>query len=294
MAGLKPRLHVLGAGRAGRAMARVLLGTGRVDMGWVVNRHIDSARSAVAFIGAGTALRTPRPVDGADWLLLGLPDGVLAEVAATAAVDTGRPGLAWHLSGAVSPQVLAPFCCPAAAVHPVRPFSDPLAAASGFAGTWCVAAGDAAAVESLFAALEAAGGRGLRLSESDRGLYHAATVVASNYLVTLTALARDLAAAAGLPARDAARLLADLQSLTLSGLTAAEPAEVLTGPVERGDLAACRNLVAAVDRGSPEHARLFRALGRATVELARSRDPERRDWDELAALFAAPATNPGD
>lgn len=287
MAALTPALHVVGAGRAGRAIARVLISTGRVQPGWIVNHTSASTRTAAAFLG-GTPAAAPGRVEPQDWLLLGLPDSLLESVAAELAAVTSPPAVVCHLSGAMPAGVLSPIGAPAAAVHPVRPFTDPQRAVTEFAGTWCVASGDDEAVRPLLEVLELAGGRGLRIAETHRPLYHAATVAASNYLVTLTGLARELAARAGLPAEAATAVLADLEAVTLAGLRDHTPAAALTGPVERGDIDACRRLTAAVDAADAERGTLFRALGRATVEIARIKHPDRCDWRAMAAVFEPP------
>ncbi len=282
-----PRLHVLGCGRAGGAVARCLLATGRLRPGLIVNRSIESARRAVAFIGAGEpAAGLDERIDG-DWLMLGLPDGVLGDSLEGLVGDLpARPGLVFHLSGSIEASVLRVTGAPAAAVHPVRAFADPDHAAGHFAGTWCVAEGDEHALEHLRSVFEAAGGRWLAFAARDKAAWHAATVAASNFLVTVQALARALADRAGLSPAQAAEILCDLQQGTLDGLRESSPRQALTGPVERADEAACRRLVSAA--GGLEHgqARLFSELGLATLELARSKRGGRDGDAALERLFS--------
>jgi predicted short-subunit dehydrogenase-like oxidoreductase (DUF2520 family) len=78
-----------------------------------------------------------------------------------------------------------------------------------------------------------AGGRPFRLADDVKPLYHAAAVFASNYLVTVTALAHELERASGVD--DPEAILAPLQSATLANVERVGPAEALTGPAVRGD-----------------------------------------------------------
>lgn len=283
---MTPTLHIIGCGRAARALARLWHRQGVLHIGRVMNRSLDSARAAIDFIGAGEAVTRPDDGMAGAWLLLGLPDGELEAFAAGLADRiAGRPELVFHLSGSVAANVLAPLACPVAAVHPVRAFANPEDAARNFAGTWCVGEGDEAALGKVLAVFETIGARTARLESRDKRLYHAATVAASNFLVALHQLARDLATQSGLPADSAVPMLIDLQRDTLRNLEAADPVAALTGPIERGDVAACRNLLDAVAQLAPEHQDLFRAQARAVVQLARRKSPGDPVWEDLEELL---------
>ena len=284
-----PLLHVLGGGRTAQSLARVLLEREAVRIGQVCNRSLGSARTAVKFIGAG------QPVEGFDaglsdgWLMVGLPDGKIEEtVAAMAEGLAQRPQLAFHLSGSMPSTVLEPLGCKVASAHPLKAFSDPEQAAASFAGTWCAAEGERPALDALRPVFEQAGARWVEFQPQDKAAWHAATVAASNFLVTVNSLARDLAELAGMEQADAARLLHDLQKGTLANLSEQSPAHALTGPFERGDLSACRRLHAAVHDGlSPASSSLFDRLAQATLALAREKRGERADDEELERLFSA-------
>lgn len=281
-----PIVHVLGCGRAARSVLRWLFEAGQIEIGQVCNRSLESATDAVEFLGGG------RPVSQLDhditagWLLLGLPDGELDGVARGLACRMpGQPELAFHLSGSMPAAMLEPLGTPCASVHPLRAFADPVRAIADMQGTWFVAEGEAPICQRLEPVFTRAGGRWLTLVGGNKALYHAATVAASNYLVTLTQLARKLAGKAGLDPDAAAELLAHLQSTTLAGLEVHSPARALTGPVERGDLDACTRLVNAVDRADPGAGRLFRALGLATLDLAIEKRGGRPVDHDLGKLF---------
>jgi predicted short-subunit dehydrogenase-like oxidoreductase (DUF2520 family) len=261
-----PRLNVIGAGRAGRVVARWLFEADQVRIGQIANRSLDSARQAVDFIGAGRALERLEPLDHGDWLLVGLPDAALADLASV--WNSGRPALAFHLSGSSTASLLEGVADRLASVHPVRAFADPERALTQMPGTFLTGEGDAQALEVLGRVIQAAGGRWQRIDGTDKRLYHAATVVASNYLVTLTDLARTLAAGAGLPEDAVRALLDELQQGTLSNLRSQSAKRALTGPIERGDAAQAETIQAAMERALPEQQRLLRELGRATLALA--------------------------
>lgn len=282
-----PALHVLGCGRAGRAVARCLAAGGHVCPGRIVNRHRERAQEAASFTG-GEAADSFQGLEAGGWLMLGLPDGVLADETfeLERLIGDWRPALVFHLSGSVPASVLALEDVPFASVHPVRAFADPRAAARRFRGTWCVAEGQPAALDRLGPAFEAAGARWLPFEARDKAAWHAATVAASNYLVTIQALAGRLADRAGLSEGQAREVLCDLQQGTLDQLRERPPGDVLTGPIERGDAAACQRLVRAAEALDAAQAALFFDLGRATLALARAKRGDRDTDADLAALFS--------
>lgn len=280
-----PVLHVLGCGRSARVLARWLLEHKQVRIGQICNQSLDSARSAVEFIGAGEAVDQLGADINGGWLLLGLPDGALGNAALGLACRMpGQPELVFHLSGSMPGAILAPLGVPAAAVHPARAFADGERALAAMPGTWLVAEGDRYALDRLKPALSQAGGQWIEIDARGKALYHAATVAASNYIVTLTDLARVLAVQAGLEPAQAGGLLGSLQQGTLDNLRDQSAESALTGPIERSDPAAVARLVEAVEQADPGHARLFRDLVRSTLALAEQKRGPKPGDKEIEAL----------
>src|SRR6266508_4613883 len=112
-------------------------------------------------------------------------------------------------------------------------------------------------------------------------IYHASAVFASNYFVVVEAVAQRLLRHAGLTDADAWQALRPLVEGTLENLTRGEPGRALTGPVARGDVDTIRRHLESL---TPDDAILYRALGRAALELA-----GRRGMDEATAARVADA-----
>jgi len=284
------RLHVLGCGRAARVIARWLHASGAVELGQICNRSLDSARRATEFMGAGVAVDSLGDVAPGDWLLVGVTDQHLAQAAARLAERLGiQTGLAFHLSGTLESGVLSPLSACCASVHPARAFADPAIALAAMPSTWLTAEGSPDALRQLRLVFARAGGHWLEIDSAGKSAYHAATVIASNFLVTLSDAARRLAADAGLQPEQAAALLADLQRGTLDNLDQASAAQALTGPIERADVAVCRRLLEAADATGRNYGALFRSLARATLTLARRARGPRADDRHMEAMFTSRA-----
>lgn len=274
-----PQLHLIGAGRLGRTLARLWRDAGLVRIGAVLTRSPESAAAAIAFIGEGRAA-TLEQLDPAELFLFATPDDAIAARAADLAAS-GRSlagAVAFHASGSLSSDVLAPLRAAGArvaSVHPLLSFADPTLALQDFAGCYCGCEGDAAALARLAPLFDAIGARRFDIDPAAKRLYHAAAVLACNDLVALMETARRCLAAAGVPREIGWAALQPLIQGTLANIGRVGPAAALTGPVARGDdrtVAAQAEAVAGLD---PASADVYRALGRVALELA-ALPPEQR------------------
>ncbi len=191
--------------------------------------------------------------DEAELVLLCVPDRTIAEVAR--AVEPG-PWIA-HTSGATPLTALAPherrF-----GLHPLQSFTrarGPEQLDGAYAAV--TAESDEAREIGFWLALEL-GLDPFELEDTERALYHAGAVVASNFLVTLHRAAADLAEASGAPP---GALLPLMRRVIENDFE-------LTGPIERGDWETVEAHLAAIHERSPQVEPLYRALADATTELA--------------------------
>src|SRR6266849_1969263 len=110
--------------------------------------------------------------------------------------------------------------------------------------------------------------RPFHIPSKAKQIYHASAVFASNYFVVVEAVAQRLLRHAGLSDAEAWQALRPLVEGTLENMSRQEPMAALTGPVARGDQATIRRHLEALTH---DDAVLYRALGRAALELAQKR-----------------------
>jgi len=120
-----------------------------------------------------------------------------------------------------------------------------------------------------------------RITGKAKAIYHAGAVFASNYFVVVQAVAQRLLRHAGLTDAAAWQALRPLVEGTLENLSHDQPKDALTGPVVRGDDSTIRRHLESLTK---DDALLYRALGRAALELA-----EKRGMDEATAARVADA-----
>jgi predicted short-subunit dehydrogenase-like oxidoreductase (DUF2520 family) len=126
---------------------------------------------------------------------------------------------------------------------------------------------DASTDRALSAAREIAERLGMRprvVRAADRALYHAAASAASNYLITVEAMAEKLAERVGL---DRAALV-PLVRATVENWAARGGSAALTGPIVRGDEETVKRQREAVAARAPELLALWDALAASTRALA--------------------------
>jgi predicted short-subunit dehydrogenase-like oxidoreductase (DUF2520 family) len=194
---------------------------------------------------------------------------VAAALARTCAVNGA---VMFHCSGAKASDELAPLRDAGAfvaSVHPVRSFADPDGVAAAFEGTFCGVEGDAPALALLAPAFEAAGARIVPIDAAAKTVYHAASVFASNYLVTVLDAALRAYQAAGIPEPVARELAQPLARETLANVLRLGARRALSGPIARGDSLTVARQQAAVDAWDDATGRLYAALADATWDLAR-------------------------
>ncbi len=245
-------LAVIGAGRVGTAMAVLLARAGHRVIA-VAGREATRERAArhlpgVPFLQAEEAAR------GAELVLIGTPDAAIEPVcgalARAGALSAGQAVA--HLSGATALEALGAAEALGAEVLSVHPLQTCPDVEAGVARIPGAAIGVTARTPAGLALGERiardVGGRPFVLEDARKPVYHAAAVFASNYLVTLTALAAELERLAGLEAPAGA--LEPLQRATLENVAALGPEAALTGPAVRGDAVTVETNL----RGLAEHA----------------------------------------
>lgn len=283
----------IGAGRVGTALAALLHARG-AEVVAVSGRTIEDARRMALSAGLERSAARERAatVASAQIVFLTVPDDTIGPLCEEIAEQGGwRPGQGVvHCSGALTSHVLQPardLGALAASFHPLQAFANFEAALTHIPGSTFALEGDAELVDQLYILVEMLGGTPLRLRAEEKTLYHAAAAIASNYTVTLAALAAELLVREGVAAdtNTALRYLMPLLRGTLNNLDALGLPEALTGPIARGDAGTVARHLEALEKCSPEMAHLYRHLARLTLPLARGKGLNEEQAEELIELL---------
>lgn len=112
----------------------------------------------------------------------------------------------------------------------------------------------------------------IKILEEDKILYHAGCVLASNYIVTLTKLAKDVLVIAGFDEEKAKEIVLTLSEGTIKNIKSSNFNLALTGPIKRGDIETVNLHLRKLKEKSPNLEILYRILGIFTAELAGNKE----------------------
>ncbi|SAK84578.1 coenzyme F420-dependent NADP oxidoreductase [Caballeronia pedi] len=268
-------LNIIGAGRVGATLGNLIVANRVLAIGDVCDSDAAHARDAVDFIGAGRALDDIAAMQPADIWLLSVPDMRIADVAQTLARNRkdDAPSIAVHCSGALDTDTLAPLRAigwNVASAHPMLSFANPGTAVFQFEGTPVGLEGDRAARAAWSEILAAIGARCFDIEPGSKALYHAAAVVASNFLPILAAMSVEMWQAAGIPQPLIEDMMHTLSRNAAANIVALGPKDALTGPAARGDRAVVEAQSQAIGEWDAVSREAYDALSTLATRLART------------------------
>jgi predicted short-subunit dehydrogenase-like oxidoreductase (DUF2520 family) len=259
-------LAILGAGRVGRALGRLLN-----ERGWrilvVVARSEATARKAAKFIRVG------RPFAGishhalaAKIILISVSDDAIPEIAAELARIGGqqlRGKIVLHTSGACDASALQPvraFGAFAASMHPMQTFNG--VSVPPIEGKIFAIEGDAPAVRIARSIARSLGGIPVNITAEKKPLYHAAGAFAAGLVLALEEAGVQMLKTSGLPQREALYALLSLSRQVLEHYEKLGPHKAWTGPLSRGDYGVVAANEEAIAHYHPEFLEAYQAVSR--------------------------------
>ena len=276
-------IGLIGPGRAGVGLALAL-----TQAGYSVRLHGRNKKTLPSPLTMTVSEGgTPPPWLGEiDVLILAVRDDAITPLAASLgqARAINERHVLLHLSGVQGQEALGPLVSSRAALgsfHPLQTIVEPELTPARLKGAWAAVEGMPRAALAGEQIARDLGMRPFRIATKAKAIYHAGAVFASNYLVVVEAVAQRLLRHAGLSDADAWAALRPLVDGTLENLSRHEPREALTGPVVRGDAATIGRHLESL---AVDDAKLYRALGRAALELA-----QKQGMDEETAAKVADA-----
>lgn len=285
----KPTIVILGVGRLGAALALLAKEVGYAVAAVTASRR-ETAEAFSRATGFPAVLTNVEAAALGDVILLTVPDRVLPVVLEELIKGNRlRHGqILLHTSGVLSGEILAPARQCGVAVgsmHPLQSFADVETARKNLAGSAFAIDGDPEAIETATGLVKELGGRVVRVPPEERVLYHAAACIASNYLVALLHVAKQLLARWTADEQEALCALLPLVNGTLCNVAEKGTAAALTGPILRGDASTVAQHLKQIPE---EFLPVYQSLGQVTLKLAGSRVPL-AERERIETLLAAKA-----
>lgn len=274
---MQKSLAIIGAGRVGRALGRLLREQGW-KIGAVITRSEASARRAVRFIGGGQAhAGISRQVLGSRLILVATPDDKVIDIAGELArigAEELRGKVILHTSGALDASALGAlreYGAAVGSIHPMQSFSG--VGTPPLEGKMFAMEGDAAAMRCARKIARSLGGAPVQMDGVKKPIYHAAGTMAAGHVLAVMETATGLLTAIGMTRGVATRALLPLTRQVLENFEGLGPRAAWTGPLSREDYKVVAGHAAALQDLPAEIGEAYAALNRLAARVL-AQDPE--------------------
>lgn len=274
----KNEVVIIGAGKVGQTLGYLLQRTPSYRIRAISAHDKVNAQKAARFIGRGVLYFT-NPVQAATLariVFITTPDNVIertcSQIARVKGYQSGA--LVIHCSGNFSSDILKSARSARvkiASLHPLQTFVSPRESIRHFSGTYCIYEGDPSCQKQIVHMIKAINGIPIRINKAVKPLYHAAGVIASNYLVTLVEASVIFLKQAGFTKIQALQAIMPLIQGTLRNIGQVGLPDALTGPIARGDYSTVQSHLTKIKSVLPKQLRFYTILGKATIKVAREK-----------------------
>jgi len=231
--------------------------------------------------GCRTVASSQAVADEAELIFITTPDGAIGTVASEVQWHPGQSVV--HCSGADSTEVLEPakkLGAQAGAFHPLQTFASVKQAIDNMPGSTFAVEAEEPLLTTLKDMATTLDGSWIELKASDKVIYHAAAVIACNYLVTLVKLATDLWQTFGVPLDKASLALLPLLKGTIHNIETVGIPQCLTGPIARADTGTIEKHLDSLQKVAPSVLSAYRELGLQTIPVALAKGRINQDQAE--------------
>jgi len=289
----KKGVAIIGCGKLGTALGVALARCGYFLCG-LSSRSISSAQALADAVGRNVIV-SDKPWEAtiqADIVFITTPDDHIQSVCQSI-IDQGgfqNGSVIFHCSGSLPSTILSEVCregVSTGSIHPVQSFSGGRYDSNPFDGITMSVEGDRQAVDTALPIVTDLNAAPLAISTAGKIAYHAAAVVASNYLVAIVELDHTLMGYADVPPKKAFEVLEPLMLGTLKNIADKGPIDALTGPISRGDVRTIASHLAAIGVEDVEVLKLYKTLAKRTIGIAALREElDQKTISELMALVS--------
>ncbi len=236
----KLAFNIIGAGRVGQVLGRLIHENAIGRIADVCNQSMLSAQKAVEWIGDGRPVARITDMQAADVWMIAAKDTALSDIVAQLLSSAALKPTDWvfHCSGLQTIDVLSPLKdlgIHIGSLHPMQSFADKTNAWESFEGVICGIEGDEKVSQQFSTWVNAMGAEAVCIASEHKRVYHAVAVFCSNYMVTISELARQCASHAGLTDTQAYQAMKPIMTVTLNNILTHGTTKALSGPLARGD-----------------------------------------------------------
>jgi len=266
-------ISFIGAGKVGTSLGVYLKNNNFNILGYYSRSLISTQKASQ--LTASEAFKNLSEALEADIIFITVNDDSIEEVADNIGrfVNTYENKIFVHTSGALSSaslEILKNKTSHIVSIHPIQAFTDIECSVAQLKHTVFSIEGDLECIPTMTNLLDQCGNKHFTLGKDQKPLYHASACVMSNYLVTLLAYGFSMLNHMGLPEDLARESFFPLIETTLDNVKHFGPTHALTGPIARGDIDTIQKHLEAFDLNNFNNTELYKVMGLATLELAKT------------------------
>lgn len=275
----------IGAGKVGFSLGRYF-SDHNVSVSGYYSRNPESAREAAKFTGTGFYRTIDDLIRDSKVIFITTPDDVIGQIWEQLKASNIYDRIICHCSGVLSSEIFsdisAPhYQCSGFSIHPLLAVSSRLDSHKELSSTLFTIEGQSDRKNEIAAIIRSCGNQVVFLRPKDKVRYHAAAVIASNLVLGLAQTAVEELQNCGFSRDDALEVIIPFMKTNVAHLENHTPEEVLTGPIERGDV---RTVCTHMEELEQENREIYRLLSGKALKLAKKKNPQ-RDYREMEGVL---------
>ncbi|KRQ86742.1 Ketol-acid reductoisomerase [Caloramator mitchellensis] len=259
------KIGFIGAGKVGSAFGRYLKENG-LDIAGFYSRSIESSQSAAEFTGS-KAMDIEELVNDCNYIFITTPDGVISEVWERIKKYDLKGKNIFHMSGCLGSDIFQGakhLDADTYSLHPLFPFTDRNCFTFLNEVVFSV---EGENIDKIKYFLNAAKLKYFVIDNKNKAKYHAAAVFASNYIVSIAKIAKEILLDCGMDEKYIVDAIYPLMKGAVSNIREKGIEGALTGPILRRDAGTIKLHLDNLD--DFEH--IYRLLGLAAVEIEKGK-----------------------
>ncbi len=276
------KIGIIGAGRLGQSLARALCEAG-CSVQVIYDADESRAKCCAALCG-DTIQALPLEAFPTDLtiLFISVPDDSISQLlqkltnTSFISLDT----IVAHTSGVLLSTVLAPLRSQTellAAMHPVQTLTNSTDDWQRLFGIYYGVEGHYRALPRLRTLIQKLRGKIFIIPQKQKALYHIGCVFASNYLISVEAVAARIMEQVGFSESEAVSILEPLVLASFDNIKKRGIARALSGPIVRGDKGTVARHIEELEKTVPALVPAYITLGQILIDLAESQHPGDKD-----------------
>lgn len=279
----KQRIGFIGAGKAGVSLAAYFHTKGLKISGFS-SLSIESAQAAAEITSSTAFQKNSNLIYSSEIIFISTPDSAIADVWQSIMKHSLKEKIICHLSGSLSSDV---FCgiegvgALGYSIHPMFTFCSKKGDFDGIQEACFSVEGPEERIDDIKKIFERTGNRVFTIDKNLKTLYHAANVMASNFVTALLSIAVESFEKCSVSKEDSVAALLPLIRGNIENLAKKGFLDSLTGPAERNDISTIVNHLRVLKE---EEKLIYNLLTKKLVRISKLKHPC-RDYSELLKLL---------